>query len=420
MVLLAGIAASASAVADTAAQCDLPDTTLFAGEIADIVACGEVDGMTASVSEGVKLIYQQPLQECGVDDRRPGLHLAVSADAAGSAEIVIRDTDDAPLCTQTLRFAEPRPSPEPDWLNSMPADAARFITVDGIRTRYFEQGKGQPLVLVHGGQAGGANNSAEKWEQNFPSLAQHFRVIAIDRLAQGDTDNLPDAPGTDNPYADYFAADAAHLQAFIRALDLRDAILVGHSQGGWPVTRAALDMPALISCVVNVDTVMVPFDMQLMGEAMQFLMYTSRHLHPPTGPTVHSARRGMKLRYPTDNNITAAKAQRLVDQHFATKTAAARDSMNALRMTPRHNVFRALKEQAHADIAAGGLSARSVVIWGELDPQVPLGLGEQFNAMLEAAGVDTRLAVIEGTGHAPFIERPDVFNRLVREHCAGD
>ena len=28
----------------------------------------------------------------------------------------------------------------------------RFIDVDGVRTRYFEAGQGQPLVLIHGGQ----------------------------------------------------------------------------------------------------------------------------------------------------------------------------------------------------------------------------------------------------------------------------
>ena len=303
--------------------------------------------------------------------------------------------------------------PEPAWLNAMPPDAARAIDVQGIATRYYDFGEGPPLLLVHGGQAGGSNNSAEKWEQNVPGLAEHFRVIALDRLAQAGTANLPLA----EDYADYFARDAEHLEAFVAALDLSGLTLVGHSQGGWPVTALALNRPELVDCLVNVDTVMVPDDMTLMQQALSFLMYESRFVHPPEGPTFYSARRSIALRSPSGNNITPEKAQRVVDQFNSPKTRTARDHMAAARMTPLHPSFRALKQEAFDRIAAGGLSARSLVIWGGKDPQVPLGLGKQFNEMLSAAGVSTTLEVIPNAGHAPFVEFPDAFNNLIINHC---
>ena len=126
----------------------------------------------------------------------------------------------------------------------------------------------------------------------------------------------------------------------------------------------------------------------------------------------------MQLRYPSGKNITDAKVRRVVEQYQSTKTQAAREQMAALRMTPRHPSFQVLKEQAFEDIAAGKLQARSVVIWGALDQQVPLGLGEQFNALLAAAGTDTKLVVIAGAGHAPFVEFPDLFNRIIKENCS--
>ena len=317
------------------------------------------------------------------------------------------------ICRSTITLLPERDIPEAAWRNAMPPDAAKVIDVHGIATRYFDFGEGPPLLLVHGGQAGGSNNSSEKWEQNVQGLAEHFRVIALDRLAQAGTANLPLA----EDYADYFARDAEHLEAFVVALELSGLALVGHSQGGWPVTALALNRPELVECLVNVDTVMVPDDLTLMRQALSFLMYESIFVHPPEGPTFYSARRSIALRSPSGNNITPEKAQRVVDQFNSPKTRIARDHMAAARMTPLHPSFQALKQEAYDRIAAGGLSARSLVIWGGKDPQVPLGLGEQFNEMLAQAGVSTALEVIPDAGHAPFIEFPDVFDNLVINYC---
>jgi 2-hydroxy-6-oxo-6-(2'-carboxyphenyl)-hexa-2,4-dienoate hydrolase len=67
----------------------------------------------------------------------------------------------------------------------------RFIDVDGIRTRYFDKGSGEVLVLFHGSHLGtnDACESALDWELNFDRLAEWFRVIAVDKLGQGHTDN---------------------------------------------------------------------------------------------------------------------------------------------------------------------------------------------------------------------------------------
>ena len=40
-------------------------------------------------------------------------------------------------------------------------DGARFVSVDGIRTRYFEAGSGDPLLLIHGGSFGYFENAEE-------------------------------------------------------------------------------------------------------------------------------------------------------------------------------------------------------------------------------------------------------------------
>lgn len=405
-----------------AGDCDISPRSLRAGAETDVVVCGDDLPALAAFDTGAnaEVIYVQPLERCGPADKRRGFHLVLNATRADTGAAIVgvtaadTETNDV-ICSGELELLPAHDAEPPAWQDAMPDTDARYIDVDGIRTRYFELGSGPAIVLVHGGMAGGANNNAQKWEQNFAAFARTHRVIALDRLAQGGTGNLP-AP---DDYADYFARDASHLEAFLDALDVRAATLVGHSQGGWPVTAVALRRPDLVGCLVNVDTVMVPDDMAAMQDALAFMLYAARYVHPPDGPTVPSARRAMALRYPSGNNITATKAQRVVDQHNDPKSIEARERMAAQRMTPMHPTFRALKADAFRDIESGGLDARSLVIWGEFDPQVPIGLGKQLDALLSAAGTETEFAIIDDAGHAPFIEYPDRFNELVTRYCAA-
>ena len=402
-----------------ASSCNVKPAQLRFQQETEVLLCGEdlpvritISGLTDA---SVELIYQQPLRFCAVGDTRPGFHLvlkALSKDTAIKLDVSNSDTGED-LCEMAFDVLPSVAQTDPRWLNAMPSETARFVNVDGIKTRYFEKGDGPPLILVHGGQAGGSNNSAEKWEQNIDGLADTFRVIALDRLAQAGTENLPDP----QDYEDYFQRDADHLAAFMDVLGLKSAVLVGHSQGGWPVTRTALRRPDLVQCLVNVDTVMVPDNQALMREALSFLIYMSTSLHPKTGPTVYSARRGMALRYPSGNNITDAKAYRVVAQYKSAKTKDARAHMAALGLTPQHPSFTALKAKAYDDIEAGKLAARSLVVWGELDPQVPHALGELFQSFLVDQGVRSTFVTIDGAGHAPFVEFPERFNQTVKDVC---
>src|SRR5688572_3544497 len=101
----------------------------------------------------------------------------------------------------------------------------RFVEVDGIRTRYYEDGEGETLVLFHGGDPGSLY-SLDSWSLNLAALAGRFHVVAVDKLGMGYTDN----PRTPLDYAP--GAVLAHAQGFLDALAIDRAHLVGHSRGG--------------------------------------------------------------------------------------------------------------------------------------------------------------------------------------------
>jgi non-heme chloroperoxidase len=100
-----------------------------------------------------------------------------------------------------------------------------ITTKDGTEIFYKDWGTGQPIVFHHGWPL-----SADDWDnQMLFFLEKGYRVIAHDRRGHGrstqtDTGNEMDT----------YAADVAELAA---ALDLKDAIHVGHSTGGGEATR---------------------------------------------------------------------------------------------------------------------------------------------------------------------------------------
>ena len=90
---------------------------------------------------------------------------------------------------------------------------AKYIDIDGINTRYFEAGEGEPMVLIHGGQPGMAS-SAEIWFLNFDELAKKYHVYALDKLGQGYTDN----PKVNEDYT--MGAQVKHAVGFMNKLNI--------------------------------------------------------------------------------------------------------------------------------------------------------------------------------------------------------
>ncbi|MCU6668244.1 alpha/beta hydrolase [Enterobacteriaceae bacterium H4N4] len=102
-----------------------------------------------------------------------------------------------------------------------------ITTKDGTRIFYKDWGpkSAQPVVFHHGWPL-----SADDWDnQMLFFLSEGFRVIAHDRRGHGRSDQTD----TGNDMTTY-AADVAELA---RALDLKNAIHIGHSTGGGEVAR---------------------------------------------------------------------------------------------------------------------------------------------------------------------------------------
>jgi len=302
--------------------------------------------------------------------------------------------------------------PEPAWSDSMPDKEGKFIDVDGIRTHYWEKGTGPALLLIHGGQPTGKDGGALTWLRNFDGLAKQFHVYAIDRLGQGLTDN----PKSREDYEHYYERVADHVWGFINAVGMEKVALVGHSQGGWPVSRLALDHPDRVSCLVNVDGVLAPGG-DLNVHTSRFYLHTIQ-FHPPGGATFESMKRTREFQSYTLNNIADFAVQRGYDLAQLPKLEEATVIMKELRMNPRHPAAQALFEKARQDIAAGMLKVPSLVIWGYNDPSSPYPGGLALFELINKATPISQLHVFANSGHESHIEYPEQFNRVVVDFCS--
>lgn len=116
-----------------------------------------------------------------------------------------------------------------------------YLLLNTLRFHYRNWGgTGRPMVLLHG-----LASNARIWDFVAPTLAQHFRVFALDQRSHGLTD-LAEA-GFD------FPTILRDLHAFVDALNLERPILVGHSWGANTVLQYAVTRPAVPAAIVLVD-----------------------------------------------------------------------------------------------------------------------------------------------------------------------
>jgi pimeloyl-ACP methyl ester carboxylesterase len=120
------------------------------------------------------------------------------------------------------------------------------VFVNGVELHYVEQGRGIPVVLLHGGLA-----DYREWASQIDRFARHFRVVAYSRRY-----NFPNRNGPIP--ADHSALiEAADLAALLRVLDLGPSHIVGYSYGALTAFCLALDEPELVRALVLMEPPLV-------------------------------------------------------------------------------------------------------------------------------------------------------------------
>ena len=259
---------------------------------------------------------------------------------------------------------------------------ARHITVDGTALRYIDEGRGPPVVFLHGLGA-----SMYAWRKNLaPVAAAGYRVIAFDNRGFGFSDKP--ATGYDN------ASYARLTVALLDSLHLPDAVLIGHSMGGAIAAEVAIAHPERVRGLVLISSAGL-------GARQPPLFHVGRW--PVVGPLLFAFRgRGLTERLLEATYADPSKvADADVDQYYA--PVAEPEYGRSLRAVLREFRF---------DGLAGRLdhiAAPTLVLWGEADRLIPIALGRALAAGIPRAA----FLSVPRAGHAVQEEAPEEVNRLL-------
>lgn len=286
----------------------------------------------------------------------------------------------------------------------MPGCAERFVDVGGVRTRYFDKGRGPVLVLIHGGHFGATTSAdaAEDWDLNFDGLAEWARVVAFDKLGQGWTAN----PAGEDDYT--MAAVVRHAAGFLRALGIENAHLVGHSRGGYVACRLTVDHPELVaSCAIVNSNSCAPF--------------TGRNeyvfANKPAPALGRESQRWVLERYSFDPaHVTETWLDALVaiSERPEYREAVARMTGDGFLWTKFLPGLLADKEEMFRILAARGIQRPVLQVWSRNDETVSHAQAEALYRILAEKERRARWQVFDRAGHFSFREHPKRFNEVVR------
>lgn len=286
---------------------------------------------------------------------------------------------------------------------------AKFVDVDGIGTRYFDKGSGETVVLFHGGNFGshhGADCAAD-WDLNFDGLAEKCRVVAVDKIGQGQTDN----PETDDDYT--MARVVAHALRFLQVLDLQDCHIVGHSRGAFLTCRMTLEDPSRIKSNIMVDTATLG-----PGQGRNHIVFADT----PQPYLSRESQRWVMEKYSFNPKIVTDD---WLDE--LTRVAALpkyRESVGKmLGQGLDEKLFQPELARQKADtfdlLAAHGTRRPNLLVWGLDDPTATIDQGLALYEIVAHREPRTEMHVFNQAGHFSYREHPEAFNRLIVDYVRG-
>ncbi len=268
----------------------------------------------------------------------------------------------------------------------------RMATAPKLELHHVDAGQGPPVLLLHGLGAHGFT-----WRHVAPALAAHYTTIALDMKGFG---NSPKPHDTHYSIYDH----TVEVVRFIEEQDLRDLTLIGHSFGGGVALIAAAYLnecvPRRVSRIVLIDSIgapqKIPWFIRLLR--VPLLPEWFGHIVPRSWVTRTMLRRAYFDDSKVTADIVAAYAR-------PTESAGARraiiDSARRVQPDDYESLLRRFSR----------IHQPMLLIWGEHDEFVPLGVGRTLATLLPNAVLKT----ISQCGHIPHEERPDFVVALITE-----
>lgn len=269
------------------------------------------------------------------------------------------------------------------------------VNVLGARMHYLHAGSGRPMVLIHGLVGSSCN-----WRRNLSVLAQEASVYAIDQLNMGKSQRIHGLDAS-------LEATADRVAAFMDAVGIESAEIVGHSHGGSVALMLAARHPERVRSLIlfapanpfsKLDRVLVRLYTTPLGRVAAL---TAPHL------PIRLQRFALGRMYGNPARIADGCLQGYTDglrvpgtiRHILTIVRGWFANMAALKaVLPR--------------VA----SVPTLLIWGDRDRAVDHHSATQLQRVLW----NSELRIMRGAGHIVFEELPEESNRMMLDWMHRD
>jgi pimeloyl-ACP methyl ester carboxylesterase len=250
----------------------------------------------------------------------------------------------------------------PDW--QTPGDPARVVSV----------GRGDRVVVLLHGLFG----SPEHWRDIMADLAEDYRIIA----PQLPVDHQPDRRGKGIQSLEEVTDYVAEL---IFAMGLPPFVVCGNSLGGLVAIEICLRYPELVNGLV------------LAGSAGLYERSLTHGVKP------RPSREFVRAVVSDIFHDPALVTEELVDEWY--RSIHDRDFVRFLLRVSRATRDRTLTDELHQ------LNLPTLIVWGRNDKVTPPDVAESFKNQIR----NSELRYIDNCGHAPNVEHPAIFSKMLQE-----
>lgn len=242
----------------------------------------------------------------------------------------------------------------------------------GVTLQYVEQGDpgGVPVIFLHG-----LGDSCRSFELVFPYLPETVRAIALTQRGHGDASR----PETAYRFRDF----AADVKAFMDALDLEIAVLVGHSLGSAITQRFGIDYPERALGIVLVGSFLSLPNSQAPRELWSVV---SKMDDPVDSGFVRDFQESVSVR-PVPSDFF--------------EDVIMQESMKIPARVWREVVRCSMQDDFSTELHK--IAVPTLLVWGDHDGMVPRSDQDAQTAAITGS----ELLVYKGTGHAIPWEEPD-------------
>lgn len=248
--------------------------------------------------------------------------------------------------------------------------------------------EGKPVMIF----AHGFGTDQTAWNKVAAAFADDYRLVLYDNVGAGKSDPAAFSP---NKY-DALHSYAADLVDICNTLNIKDAIMVGHSVSGMISSLASIKQPGLFSKMI------------LVGASPRYLNDNGYH-----GGFSREDLDGLFAAM--DNNYYAwvsgfaPAAMANADKPQLAESFA--QSLSSIRPDIAQSVARVIFQSDHRD-ALDKVDTETLLLQTKVDIAVPQEVAEYLNKNIK----NSTLKIVEAEGHFPHISAPDEIIKAIKEY----